>query len=163
VAAHREAEVPCMGPLRTWRAERRAACAGAPGADRPYDLRNFQDDFTFQVLEVLASWADKAIRDSLREWEVGLSGKEKPLAPVFESIGGRFAYCPEERRMRLGPRDETVARLKEAEARLWAVAPSGGAAGAGEEKAEEGAAAEAATDARGRVYHAASEKDVGLL
>jgi len=162
-AAAREEEEPWMAPLRAWRMERRATCAGVPGADRPYDLRNFQDDFTFQVLEALAPWADKVIRDSLHEWEVGLSGKEKPLAPVFESIGGRFVYCPEKRRMLLGPREETVARLQEAEARLWALSPSRGAAGAGEEEAEDGAAAETATEARGRVYHATMKEDVGLL
>jgi len=145
-AAAREAEGPWLGPLRAWRAERRATCAGAPGADRPAEL-----PVRFHVpgaggARVLGG---KVIRGSLREWEVGLSGKEKPLAPVFESIGGRFVYCPEERRIRLGPREETVARLKKAEARLRALSPPGGPAGAGEEEAEEGAAAEAAADVRG--------------
>ena len=35
--------------LVAWREERRAACPGVAGADRPYDLRNSQDDFPFQV------------------------------------------------------------------------------------------------------------------
>jgi hypothetical protein len=51
--------------LAAWQDARRTACGGEKGAERPYDLRNFQDDFTLQVISGLKDWADGVIRACL--------------------------------------------------------------------------------------------------
>jgi hypothetical protein len=155
--------------LAEWREERRAACGGEVGCDRPYDLRNFQDDFTFQVESDLSAWADGVIRASLAGWEVELSGKEKPLAVCFESIGGEFTYRPEEGRSSVLPRPDTLRRLREVEGKLWGLVAKEGQPSGEEEPtpAEEPAQAEEPEPKRarseGRVYHRVVEAAVGLL
>ena len=148
--------------LVAWREERRAACPGVVGADRPYDLRNFQDDFPFQVVSELGEWSDGVIRTSLTRWKVILSGKEKDLAVTFEAIGGEFTYLPEEGKSTVRPRPTTLQRLREAEAMVWAHVEGGTPPAAEERSSEEGRPSKRAR-AEGRVYHSAIEAAVGLL
>lgn len=162
LAAEREKNPAGWAGLRGWRAARRAACPGIGGSDRPYDLRNFQDDFTFQVVALLARWADGVIRASLGKWRVALSGKETDLAGTFESIGGKFTSLnlADERRMALGPRPATLQRLREAEEKLLKRSRAGQAEGA---KAEAGEPRTKRTREEGRLYYRESEAAMGLL
>ena len=98
--------------LVAWREERRAACPGVLGADRPYDLRNSQDDLPFQVVSELGEWAGGVIRTSLARWKVILSGKEKDLAVTFEAIHRWRVHIPARGREDRGappPRHATAA------------------------------------------------------
>lgn len=118
--------------LTAWRKARRAASGGEAGADRPYDLRNFQGDFTPLLESGLGAWADGVIRASLSRWGVDLSGKELPLASSFESIGGRFTYDPVGRVLQVAPRDETRKKHREVCAALRRHLLAGFAGGAAE-------------------------------